>query len=635
MRNNTRIIVSLLLRAGVATGFLALTSGAAGGQNILSQFSVPHTQDQGSGYAVESQFVAPDGAGSLFTFDGSIHKFDSTGQPLWSSPPVGIAASLQGVVTGMAVTSSGIYLAGQVTGALPGQTSAGASDVFVQKYDLNGVVLWTRQFGTADGDFVRAIAPDSTGIYITGVTNGTSTSVFVSRYDGDGNQIWTRQAAGSRPMDILGAAADSTGIYFFGYSIMTASYNVMRKFDSAGNDLWTYLFDPFDVILGVAPDGQGAYVLFFENDDPGWYFVRRLDLTGSEVWTRRIVASYADGFISADTGGFYVAGTADTALSGQCYAGAGDVFLMKFDSAANNLWTREFGTAGPESQAQIAIGAASVDVTGFGPTRTTAFLTRIEKSSAPVTGSQPRILWECVLNAANYLGGGVAPGEIITILGSTVGPSELARFQVGSDGRVPTTLAGTRILFDGEPAPLIYVSDQQSSAIVPYDVAGKAIVNVQVEYNGVLSNAVESPVFESRVGIFSFGASGTGQAAVVDEDGTINSTFNPAARGSVVSIYGTGAGLPIAPGADDQITAGNPSPFKSSAYIRLTNDGSCDTPYFAAEVLYYGVAPQSVPGLIQINARLPVDVPVGDAVPLYFGLDPDSGIEQVVTIAIR
>ena len=63
--------------------------------------------------------------------------------------------------------------------------------------------------------------------------------------------------------------------------------------------------------------------------------------------------------------------------------------------------------------------------------------------------------------------------------------------------------------------------------MVPYDVAGKSTVDVQVEYNGVRSSAVKMPVLGSRLGIFTFGPSGTGQAAIVNEDGTINSSFNP------------------------------------------------------------------------------------------------------------
>jgi uncharacterized protein (TIGR03437 family) len=60
----------------------------------------------------------------------------------------------------------------------------------------------------------------------------------------------------------------------------------------------------------------------------------------------------------------------------------------------------------------------------------------------------------------------------------------------------------------------------------------------------------------------------------------------------------------------------------------VVTDGSCDAPYFPAEVLYYGGAPNSVAGLVQINAKLPLDVPPGDAVPLYFGIDSNSSVEQ-------
>jgi uncharacterized protein (TIGR03437 family) len=155
-----------------------------------------------------------------------------------------------------------------------------------------------------------------------------------------------------------------------------------------------------------------------------------------------------------------------------------------------------------------------------------------------------------------------------------------------------------------------------------------------VEYNGLVSSAVSLPVFESRLGIFSFNATGAGQAAVVNEDGTINSPANPAKRGSIVSIYATGGGLTQPAGADDQIT-GDGANFKSSAYVGLISDGSDETPSFSAQVLYYGGAPRSVPGLVQINAQLPDSVPPGDAVPLFVGVLGTLGVEQILTIAIR
>src|SRR5215469_2719953 len=247
----------------------------------------------------------------------------------------------------MAVASDGVYLAGQVNGALPGQTSAGSYDAFAVKYDLSGNVLWTRQFGTPDGDFVREIVRVADGIYIVGVTRASAGgTIFIRRSDADGNEIWTRRFDQGNPVDVIGAAADSTGVYFVGMTTQ-ATYNVLRKFDSAGNDLWTYQLDRSSVISGIAPDEHGVYVLFFPtNVGAPVDTVRRLDLTGSEIWTQQIVTSYVSGSIAADATGFYLSGGTYSALPGQCYAGQGDLFLMRFDTHGNPIWTREFGTAG-------------------------------------------------------------------------------------------------------------------------------------------------------------------------------------------------------------------------------------------------------------------------------------------------
>jgi hypothetical protein len=137
-------------------------------------------------------------------------------------------------------------------------------------------------------------------------------------------------------------------------------------------------------VTGIATDDQGAYVAFFSNSGPV-IEVRRLDLTGSEIWTRTIGATYA-GPIAADGAAFYVSSVINGALPHQCYAGDGDVFLMRFDANANPVWTREFGTAGPERPAEITIGSAGIYVSwfGIGCNASNVFMTAIEKSSPPV-----------------------------------------------------------------------------------------------------------------------------------------------------------------------------------------------------------------------------------------------------------
>lgn len=92
-----------------------------------------------------------------------------------------------------------------------------------------------------------------------------------------------------------------------------------------------------------------------------------------------------------------------------------------------------------------------------------------------------------------------------------LGPPRLTPLSLTEERRVATMLADTRIFFSGVPAPLIYVSDKQSSAIVPSTVVAQHFVEVQVQYQGVLSNVVTAPVVPSHPGIFTADGSGSGQ----------------------------------------------------------------------------------------------------------------------------
>src|SRR5215471_967773 len=93
-----------------------------------------------------------------------------------SSPPVGRAQSFQwihqfgsirtDVGTGVAATSTGVYVVGRADDALPGQTftPGGVSDAFIRKYDLNGSELWTREFGSATIPFLSSGNDSAIGV---------------------------------------------------------------------------------------------------------------------------------------------------------------------------------------------------------------------------------------------------------------------------------------------------------------------------------------------------------------------------------------------------------------------------------------------------------------------------------------
>lgn len=207
-----------------------------------------------------------------------------------------------------------------------------------------------------------------------------------------------------------------------------------------------------------------------------------------------------------------------------------------------------------------------------------------------------------LVSAGSYAPGGVVPGELITIFGNTMGPGTLTTFTL-SGNTIPTVLAGTRVLFDGIPAPIIYTRNDQVSAIVPWGVASKPSVRIAVEYLGVQSPPFLLPVLTSKPAIFSANASGSGPGAILNENGSVNQGNNPAAKGSVIVVYATGGGTMIPAGEDGRVAAGISS---LQLPVTATVGGQ------AAEVLYAGNAPGLVEGVIQINLRLAANVPSGD-----------------------
>jgi hypothetical protein len=135
-----------------------------------------------------------------------------------------------------------------------------------------------------------------------------------------------------------------------------------------------------------------------------------------------------------------------------------------------------------------------------------------------------------IQNAASAVIGPVAPGEIISIFGSNLGPVQPVTTGVSAAGFFPTTLSGTQVLFDNIPAAMWYTSSTQINAVVPYEIGGRASTVMQVVYNSSASSPVNLQVAPTAPGIF---FSSGGQAAVDNADGSINSAFQSCPPGYV------------------------------------------------------------------------------------------------------
>jgi uncharacterized protein (TIGR03437 family) len=206
----------------------------------------------------------------------------------------------------------------------------------------------------------------------------------------------------------------------------------------------------------------------------------------------------------------------------------------------------------------------------------------------------------------------VAPGEIVTIFGTNLGPGPLVTAQVDASGNIATTLAGTRVLFDGVPAPILYTSATQVSVVVPFAVTGKTSTAVRTEYNGFLGPSLPISVVDSAPALLTANASGTGQIAALNQDYSLNSPSRPSEPNTVVQLYATGGGPWTESIPDGQIIGSHLVAPKAPVFVRVGK--------LPAQILYVGTAPSLVNGALQINILLPKELIGGPAVPIQISV---------------
>jgi uncharacterized protein (TIGR03437 family) len=242
------------------------------------------------------------------------------------------------------------------------------------------------------------------------------------------------------------------------------------------------------------------------------------------------------------------------------------------------------------------------------------------------TGGQPQPAIGGIANSASYSSTSVSPGELVTIFGSNIGPTSPAGMQFDGSGNLLTMTGDVQVLFDGIPAPMIYASQGQVNAVVPFEVASPS-TQVQVIYAGQTSAVFPVNVTAATPAVFTSDGSGAGQVAAVNQDSTLNSSANPAAQGSILTIYAEGGGQMNPMPADGSVVTADNLP-QPALPVSVLVGGA------AANVVYAGGAPGFVAGLLQVNFQLPEGVPSGPAVPVVLQVgkiaDPQS-----LTIAIQ
>ena len=243
-----------------------------------------------------------------------------------------------------------------------------------------------------------------------------------------------------------------------------------------------------------------------------------------------------------------------------------------------------------------------------------------------------------VVNAATYqVGVPVGQGSLAVLFGTALAANPVTSSTPPWQG----ALENRQITIDDQTiSPIYYISATQANFQIPSNAAlGTQRVALRVGDTGELVAGGNLLIAAASPGLFTTNQGGSGQAAVVNQDNTVNSPSNPAPVGSTVTLYGTGQG-PVSPAVQDGAGAGT-APLSYTVAVPTSNSNTClnSQPSMCvavgsnfANVQYSGLAPGYV-GLWQINVTIPQGTPAGSAVPVRVVIDSTSS--NLVTIAVK
>lgn len=228
----------------------------------------------------------------------------------------------------------------------------------------------------------------------------------------------------------------------------------------------------------------------------------------------------------------------------------------------------------------------------------------VSANAPPVAGPQ---IFGIANAAGGTLAGRVTAGEVISIYGAGLGPTSGVSGSFDSAGYLPVSLGGVHVTIAGMPAPLLYVSNTQINAVAPEELTGTA-PSLEVAVGNSALPPFRLVIDPAIPEVFRLAA---GNAAAINQDGTVNSQSNPAKNGTIVSVWATGTGVSYGAIDGKETTAAGQlcSCEVYSAGIQSTSPQSASgqpvgTSLQYAQVFYAGAAPGMVTGVVQVNFQV-------------------------------
>jgi uncharacterized protein (TIGR03437 family) len=429
-----------------------------------------------------------------------------------------------------AAGASSIAIDSQGNAYVAGQTAS--NHAFVTKISPDGsTFLYNVTLAGSGVDSATSIAIDnSANAYVTGWT--TSTDFPVSANALQPHLTGTRNAFVAK----LGPTGSTIFATYLGGSGLDAGAQI--QLDSALNIYAAGSTSSIDFPTTAGSFEPEPVVPLWNNRGPGG-FLTKLSPDGRTL----AYSSYA---MTLDTplalnillsvtpsGDAYFAGSAGAGIPVTpsapqvCFGGASDAFVLHITPSGALADATYVG--GVLDDYVLGLGIApggSLQLAWWSQGNEVVSQLRFADAGAPAA---PCLSPDALNSATMHSSAAISPGEFITLTGFGIGPNT-------------AVLTGIQVLFDNRRAPLLYAQSRQINVQAPFEIAGQPSTNITVQYNGATIGPITVPVLFAVPGLFRLQPGVSTLAAAINQDGTVNGPTNPAPRGSIVALFGTGFG---------------------------------------------------------------------------------------------
>jgi uncharacterized protein (TIGR03437 family) len=148
---------------------------------------------------------------------------------------------------------------------------------------------------------------------------------------------------------------------------------------------------------------------------------------------------------------------------------------------------------------------------------------------------------------------------------------------------------------------VIYAQSRQVNAQVPFEVRDRQTTVISLEFNGAVLGSIQTRVVLANPGLLRLEPGASARALALNQDGSVNGPSNPAIRGSIVTLWGTGFPL-----LDSACTTGGS--YTSTGGLAPGFDAQI---YGLGPLAFAGGTPGLPCGLIRMDLQVPLDARPG------------------------